>query len=819
MSIAQNLYLGTSLNVNTVKMNDSHGSMVTTSTSASFVLGGSSINNSYNSQLSIYSLNNTSSGNYELINLGLTDTSNGYWNLNTSNGGIGKLRGLNINTGLNGGIYLGTDGNIGINTTVPQFNLDIDGILNVKSYSYINGLQITNTDDALDMVSTGALLVSGGATVDKNLNVNGLVAINNTSNSSNTQGALTVAGGISILSGQSSNFGSGALTVAGGGYFGGEVYIQQNLNVNGQINGGSGSSSTFSYLTLTATDQSINLSSGTLVSFGGITLQCFANSQNVSNGGSFLTPGGISVGKDFYLGGSSYIYGITNLYASNNNLIKLYDTSNILRFSIDRSISSNNFSISRYNSLGALVEKSIEISNQNGMITLYNSTSSTNLSSGSLITNGGITIKSSTNSISLNNGGALTVMGGTSISQDMYVGGNTVFSSTTDSTSSSSGSVIFYGGVGIGGNLNVLGNTVISGNLTIIGTTTSVQSSNTFLKDNIILLNSGPSGSKDSGFLIQRYQSDNNSASGDVVADNPYIQFTLPNQSGMSSTQIKLPSNASSIDNSYTGWWIEVTSGFSSNQVRQITAYSGTSKIATITSVWNNQNPAIGDSVSLFNKPYVGIIYSEANDRFEFCGTAQDGTLTSLTRTDTLPIYFSSATSTSTQPSTNSTTGAIIVSGGISSSCTTDAYSTSYGGSLTVAGGAAIQKTLYVGNKAYINGVNVTPNAYDICTSILFNAANNMTNFTDITGLNFGNDNTVWGVDLYLSVQVIATTNYYSNYQIRAVFKQSYWDFVTSYVGDAILTFNITSSGQVQYKTPNFDGFVSCIFKYRAITN
>jgi hypothetical protein len=825
LSVAQNAYVGTTLNINANNSNgniqlfsqNTTGTLAILSPNSNFVLSGITASNTYASTWSLYSLNNETSGNYELLNVACTNTTgSGIWNINSKKDGSGILRPIQINVGNFTQLALNTNGNIGINTTVPAYSFDINGNMNVNEYSYINGLQIYDTDNAFNAVSTGSLYTKGGATVDKNLRVNGLVAITNTTPSSNTQGALTIAGGVTIQSGQSSNYGQGALTVNGGGYFGGELYVEQNLNVHGQINGSGSSSSTFAYLTLTATDEAINLSTGTLVTFGGITLECYTNSSSVSNGGSILTPGGASIGQDVYIGGNVFNYGYSNYYVATNNILNFYDISNIQRFSIDRDIISNNLSISRYNSLGAFVEKSLDISNPNGMITLNNTTNSLNETTGALILAGGITINSTTDANDLHNGGGLSVAGGTSIAKRLFVGGDSVFSSTTVSTSCSDGSAIFHGGVGISGNLNVLGNTIITGNLTIVGTSTSVQSTNTLLKDNIIILNAGPAGSKDSGFLIQRYQYDNDTATGDVIADTAYLRDTLPNQSGMTSTQIKLSTNASSTDDAYTGWWITVTSGFSSNQTRKILGYVGATRIAVLSSEFSNQNPSLGDTVSLYNKPFVGIIYSETNDRFEFGSTVQElGSTTQFS--DTLPIYFSSASSTSTQPSSSFTTGGIVATGGISSYCTSDATGISSGGALSVAGGACIKKSLYVGNNVFIGGVNITPNSSDTPSTVTFIAANNVSSPTDITGLLFSNS--VWGFDIFLSVQIIATTNMYSNYQIRGVNKGSTWDLITSYVGDQTVTFSITNSGQIQYTTTNFAGFVSATFKYKVVTN
>jgi hypothetical protein len=82
----------------------------------------------------------------------------------------------------------------------------------------------------------------------------------------------------------------------------GSTHISADLVVNGNISGGDQSSSTFSYLTLTSTDESINLSTGSLVTFGGVTIQCDTNATSVTNGGSFLSSGGMSIVKSVYVG-------------------------------------------------------------------------------------------------------------------------------------------------------------------------------------------------------------------------------------------------------------------------------------------------------------------------------------------------------------------------------------------------------------------------------------------------------------------------------------------------------------------------------------
>ena len=787
LSVAKNVYMGASLNIEDVEIFVSDGSL---DINASVI-----INSTHSTLLSI---------------IGATDS------LIVSN--IESDIAIDASSGsLRLGedqLFLQSGGNIGIHTTDPQFALDINGTVKIGAYSYINGLEIVSTEDAIDVNSRGSMYVQGGATIDKNLIVNGKVLFSDITESSSTEGSVTVSGGLTISSGQPGSNGAGALTVNGGGYFGGSLFVQQNLDVSGVINGAA-SSTTFAYVSLTATDEAINLSTGSLVTFGGITTQCYTNATSTSNGGSFLTPGGASIGQDLYVGGDLYHYGKTSLHGAVDSLVDIYDIYNTPKFSIDRNVASSNLSVTRYDSLGASIEKTVDISSLHGHITFNNTIPSTSPSNASVLLRGGLSISTSEDASHLGNGGALSVFGGASIAGKTFIGGDTVFSSTTASTNASNGSVVVLGGMGVVGALNVFGDTVFSGNVSIMGTTTSIHSTEVILEDNFILLNSGPSGSFDSGFFIQRYQSENDSSLGDVVYDAPYQQDIIPIQSGLTTSQIKLSSSASNGDDYYTGWWIEVNSGFGANQIRKIIGYTGSTRIAVINTEWTT-SPANGDHVSLYNKPYVGMIYNEIHDRFEFGSNVKDLGIKTVTLTDTLPILFSQATSTSTQPTVSCTSGGIITNGGFASSCTTDATSTTAGGSLTVAGGASIAKTLHVGETVVINGVNITPNAKDVPSSVTFSLANNTSTY-DVTGLLF--DNTVWGFDIYVAVQIQATTNYYSNYHIRGVNKSSEWELLMSYVGDQTVTFNITNAGQIQYTTPDFDGFVSGTIKYKVVTN
>ena len=828
LSVKKSTYIGNTLYLYSTAGNislyaqNSAGDLAISNPTNNYILSNNNTSGPSTTSLALFGLNNNKNNDYEVFEISCNSTLNdSIYSIHTDASGSGVLKPLRINVGNKIGIFMHTNGNIGVNTTSPSYQLDIDGTVRANNYSYVNKLTVYNTNDASNEFTSGSLTVAGGASIVKKLFVGGVSTFTNTTSSSSTSGAVYIAGGLTVATGQASAFGSGALTVNGGGYFGGELYVQQNLNVQGQINGGDASSSTFAYLTLTATDESLNLSTGSFLTFGGITIQTYKNAVSVSNGGSFLTPGGASIGKDMYIGGNLYNYGVQNFYNTNNSLINFNDATNLKRFSIDHNTTSSDLSISRYDISGNYVEKSIEISNSNGQIKFNNNSNSLSLNTGSLITVGGITIQTTAQASNVQNGGALTVFGGISVNKNMYIGGDVVLLSTTASTTVNEGALKISGGVGITGNVNILGNTVINGNLSIVGTTNTIYSTNTFLSDNILVINSGPSGSSDGGILIQRYQINNDVSDGDVVNDlSGYNStYTLPSQSGMATTQLKLPTIASNLDDYYIGWWIKITSGFSANQVRKVIGYIGSTRILTIdnSTPWTNQNPSLGDNIQLYNRPYIGLFWNETIDTFELGSSVSDPGRGNVKLSGFASLSLSNLTIYDTISSTNSSIGALIAKGGISIECSNESTSLTRGGSLTVAGGSSIAKSLYVGNKMYIGGVDITPNVHDILSSTTFTAANNVT-FQNIPNIEYS-DNTVWGFDVYLAARLTATTNLYANYHIKGVNKGNSWEIISNYVGDSILSFNITSNGQLQYSTTNFTGFSNLILKYKVFTN
>ena len=224
-----------------------------------------------------------------------------------------------------------------------------------------------------------------------------------------------------------------------------------------------------------------------------------------------------------------------------------------------------------------------------GILTNTNTTDSTSNSTGAVVVSGGVGISKSTDATSSTNGGALTVAGGAAIAKKLYVG--------TDLT--------------------------VGGNLTIGGTTTTINSTTTTITDNTLLLNSGPAGTGyDAGILTQRYQIDNSAGTGDIVSDTAKETYAIA--SGTVSA-ITLPSGANATNNYYNNWWIKITSGTQLNQVRKITAYNGTTKVATLSTDLGGA-PSASDNINLYNKSFTGLLWNESSKKFISAFTSNDTT-------------------------------------------------------------------------------------------------------------------------------------------------------------------------------------------------
>jgi hypothetical protein len=243
-----------------------------------------------------------------------------------------------------GGTLSYTNGNVGIGTTSPNSKLDIRGDINVSGDSNSSVISATKNGDVLIIKNSSSVgnssidfennsgnsklyigyansgsaltnLIGSGYLLTENAVSLKIVSGNNISNpviinaNDNSVSVTTTTDSIDIY--------SGALKVSGGAsvektlYVGDDVHVSRDLYVDGAINGAANSSSTFAYLTLTSTDSAINFSTGSMVTYGGITIQSTQDALSITNGGSFLTPGGASIGKSLYVGDTLHANTIT----------------------------------------------------------------------------------------------------------------------------------------------------------------------------------------------------------------------------------------------------------------------------------------------------------------------------------------------------------------------------------------------------------------------------------------------------------------------------------------------------------------------------
>ena len=349
-----------------------------------------------------------------------------------------------------------SNGNVGINTSNPSSRLHVVGTLTTTDISSFRST-VESTSG-----SNGAVIISGGLGVAKASNFGGRLRVyNNTPTTSVNTGAVIIQGGLAVQGNQNAvNVGNGGgLTVAGGASIGGDLYI------GGSINGSGSSSSTYAYLTLTATDESVNFSTGSLVTFGGITIQATRNASSVTDGGTILTEGGASIGSDIYIGGNNYFYGYTNYYSS-DSLLNFYDDTITLRFSLDRSSTTGDFSLSRYDVSGTFIERTFSVNSTDGSVLFANNLASTSSTVASVILTGGLSVRSTESATSATSGGGLTVDGGVAVSKNVIVAGDVLFTSTTQSTDMSNGSLIVYGGVSVEKDTNIYGNLVVDQEIT-----------------------------------------------------------------------------------------------------------------------------------------------------------------------------------------------------------------------------------------------------------------------------------------------------------------------------------------------------------------
>jgi hypothetical protein len=354
------------------------------------------------------------------------------------------------------GSIITTGGNVGINTSAPNFKLDVQGDIQLSGDFYKNGVVYTPgsqwTSFSNNIAFTSGYIGIGTTSPSTILHVNGSALVSESITSASAQ--LTNVSSTHITS-ATLNLTTG-ITSAG-------AQITTLLNTNA--------------VSTNITSSTLNLS---------VSLIATGNSNTIGN--IITTGGNVGIGRttptytldvngSVNIGGNSKAYIMADANIGDARL-------NIRDFS-------NRF-IDFYHSSTTV-----------GSITGFSGTiEGLNFNNGRMVldSRGNIGIGTISPVTNLDvNGSAIISIGLTT--------GNIVSATATISTLGSgwiSSTTITGGTISLSGNINVAGNAIIAGDLTISGTTTTINTITTIIEDNLIVLNSGPAGLYDGGIMVQR---------------------------------------------------------------------------------------------------------------------------------------------------------------------------------------------------------------------------------------------------------------------------------------------------------------------------
>jgi hypothetical protein len=309
-----------------------------------------------------------------------------------------------------GGVSIAKNLWVGANQLIAG-NLTVAGNISTTGGNPVTFSSTVNSTST----STGAVVISGGLGVAKNVFVGGsLNVVNTTQSTSYTTGAFILSGGLGIASDLYSN---------------GNATFAQTLTVNG-------SSTLVGAVVVSNTTVSSSTSTGALTVAGGVGILGALNVGGITSitnntQSSSISTGCLVLSGGLGLAGNLYGSGVVNF---TNTTQSTSTSTGALIVSGGAGIASNLFVGGNTNINGSLTVSG-NISSTAGTITFSSTTDSTNPASG-----------------------ALVISGGVGIAKALYVG------STINSTSSSTGGVVVSGGLG------VALDTFMGGNLALTGT-------------------------------------------------------------------------------------------------------------------------------------------------------------------------------------------------------------------------------------------------------------------------------------------------------------------------------------------------------------
>lgn len=579
--------------------------------------------------------------------------------------------------------------------TSPNLTVNISQYLPIRA----KGIVLTNTENAIGIGTGGGLIVKGGGSIDKTLfadKIDAREVIADNLNSSNFDVSNMSVGNITI---------DGRMLITNTNVF---SQIESNVLLNGIM------THTNIYLN-TNTNTSSNSSSGSIICYGGVSINNTSNSTSYTQGGSLTINGGVSIGKDTYINNNLYVKNTisTNNITSNNiqnNLNLVNDgvitinktTGNVLVVRGDAQLEKNvlvNQSIT--------INKNIKYHENSHFYSIYNASNNKKWILLGVLNDGYININmyneseeidcyiKKNNSIidfdfnkknklryDINNSDLFIYQ---DISSQFYLYAHiTPLATTYFNINSDLNNILEF----TDELTNILPSShVISWILT--NSSLSNKSNINFdigglIVNNTLKINDRmPEIGYDStttsniGIKYQRYQTNNNINDGDIVNnDIPDFIFTLPNQTGMTLSQIQLPNSASNINDYYIGYWIK-----SGNYIRKIKEYSGGTRVVvldTILEILTQEN----DIVSLYSNNFILQYYNETTKRIEF-GSGPLNQIEKKISIDIADLYTNNVYVQNTSNSISYTSES----------------------SLNVKGGVSINKDIYLGGRLNIGNI------------------------------------------------------------------------------------------------------------------
>jgi phosphoribosylanthranilate isomerase len=682
----------------------------------------------------------------------------------------------------------------GIGSVVFEGNLVVNGSATITggvdaSHSSLTGLlSDDHSQYALLSGRVGGQTLTSGTTSGNNLTLRstsnatkGSIILDETTTSiSNTTGSLRILGGIGIsnTTDSTSSTNGGTFTTAGGIAVAKKAFVGTDLSIGGNItsgtwngttilvqyggtgqallssnsvllgNGVSGiqapvnltfSSNILTTPKLTSNDTTASISStiGAVLHSGGVSISNTSDATSSTNGGTFTTAGGIAVAKKAYIGtdlsvgGNLTVTGTASL--PHGNLTGLLND-NHTQYVLLAGRSGGQTLISGTASGNNLILRSTSNATK-GSVLIDETTASTTNSSGSLVVSGGIGLSNTTDATSSINGGTFTTAGGIAIAKKAFIGTDlSIGGNITSGTWAGTNLTVSVGGTGastLNSNSILLGN----GGSTIQAPVNLTFSSNILTTPKLTSNDTTASTSSTIGAIL---------SSGGIGISN-----TTDAISSINGGTFTTAGGIAVAKKAFIGTDLSVGGNITSG------TWAGTNLTVSVggtgATTLNSNSILLGNGGSTIQAP-VNLTFSS-----------------NILTTPKL-------TSNDTTASTTSALGAVLLSGGLSISNTTDAISSSNGGTFTTAGGIAVAK------KAFISGVASFGNTIDMNNTKIINLAT-PTSSTDAVTKSYV-DLAIQGLDSKQSV-VVATT--VSGIIVSSFQNGSVVDGITLVTGNRIL--------------------------------